>query len=196
MGRIANGFRNIKQEIGIFRLIVFLVLMFTTNISMDTMDLKFWISDMIHGSHALEFRNSMSVSLFMGPILAVMSFYIAQTGIYLFIGRALEGKNTGLIRFLGYVIKGLQECANDPNFWSSSSSDSNYDNIEKLLKYRDNKMAFMSNREAAEYMKGTGHIDMMISRPDLKQSRKTLSYLNNKTAFMSNESALNFLKGK
>ena len=187
--------KNHKQLIGIFRVTVYLILMFTfPNLSLDTTDIKYWVSDVIHGSHAPEFRTSTSVSLIMFPILALIGFYIFQTGFYIFIGNALNGKNTSPLRFLGYLITGIQECANDPNFWSSNSNSSDLGSIEKVLSYRDNKMALMSNKEAAEYMKGTGHVDMMISRPDLKQSRKTLSYLNNKVALMDNESALNFLK--
>jgi len=187
--------KNHKQLIGIFRVTVYLIIFFAfPNFGFDATDLEYWISDMIHGSHAPEFRESASVILVKLPILFLFGFYIFQTGFYIFIGNALNGKNTGPLRFLGYLITGIQECANDPNFWSSNSNGSDLGGIEKVLRYRDNKMALMSNKEAAEYMKGTGHVDMMISRPDLKQSRKTLSYLNNKVALMDNETALNFLK--
>lgn len=187
--------RNHKQAIGYFRVIVYLVLLFTTNISMNTMDLKFWVSDMIHGSHTIEFRDSLSVSIVFGTILAFVGFYIIQTFVYIIIGNDLSGKNTGILRFLYYVIRDLIRVSKDPDFWSSDSKGGDLNNIERVLSYRDNKMAFMSNKEAAEYIRGTGHVDMLLNRPDLKQSRKTLSYLNNKMAFMDNETALNFLKG-
>lgn len=187
--------KNHKQLIGIFRVTIYLILAFFFAKEMDAINVEYFVSDIIHGSHTAEFRESTSVKLIMLPILFIFGFYIIQTILYIFIGNALNGKSTGPLRFLGYLITGIQECANDPNFWSSSSNSSDLGNIEKVLSYRDNKMALMSNKEAAEYMKGTGHVDMMISRPDLKQSRKTLSYLNNKVALMDNETALNFLKG-
>lgn len=184
-----------KQLIGIFRITVYLVLVFTTNISLDPMDLKFWVSDMIHGSHAIEFRDSLSVSLVTGPILAIVSFYIIQTILYIFIGNALDGKNTSPLRFLRYLIRDLRKVSRDPNFWASDSGSSDLSNIERVLSYRDNKMALMDNRSAAEYMSGTGHVDLMISRPELRQGRKTLSYMNNKIALMDNETALNYIRG-
>lgn len=184
-----------KQLIGIFRVAIYLILVFTTDISLDPLDLKFWISDIIHGSHATEFRDSLSVNFILFPILAIISFYIIQTILYIFIGNALDGKNTNPLRFLGYVVSGLRDCVNDTNFWTSSSDSGDLNNIERVLSYRDNKMALMDNRSAAEYMQGTGHVDLMISRPDLVQSRKTLSYMNNKIALMDNETALNYIKG-
>jgi hypothetical protein len=60
-------------------------------------------------------------------------------------------------------------------------------------------MAMMNNKDVAEFMKSTGacrYVDMLFSRPDLKQGRKALSYMNNKMAFMSNEQALDYLKGQ
>jgi len=184
-----------KQLIGIFRIAIYLVLIFTTDISLDPMHLKFWISDMIHGSHAIEFRDSLSVSLVMGPILLIGAFYIIQTIMYIFIGNALEGKNTSPLRFLGILIKDLREVARDPNFWTSDSGSGDLNNIERVLSYRDNKMACMDNKSASEYMSGTGHVDFMLNRPDLKQSRKTLGYMNNKIALMDNETALNYIRG-
>lgn len=187
--------RNHKQLIGLFRVAVFLMLIFTTNISFDVMDLKFWVSDMIHGSHAAQFRNSMSVTFVMIPILALASFYIIQTILYVFIGNALAGKNTSPLRFLRLSISGLRDCVNQPNFWSSNSGSGDLSNIERVLSYRDNKMALMDNETATEFMSGTGHVDFMMSRPELKQSKKTLSYMNNKMALMDNETALNYIKG-
>lgn len=188
--------RNHKQLIGLFRVTVYLILVFTTNISLDVvMDFKFWVSDMIHGSLAAEFRNSMSVTFVMIPILALASFYIIQTILYVFIGNALAGKNTSPLRFLRLAISGLRECANDPDFWISNSGSGDLNNIERVLSYRDNKMALMDNKAATEYMSGTGHVDFMMSRPDLKQSRKALSYMNNKIALMDNETAVKYIKG-
>lgn len=170
--------------------------MYVLDLNFSNQEYEFWLYDLFYGSHTFELRKAGSgLVTFIGLIsYGLASFYIIQTLIYLWIGPALEGKNTGVLRFFKYVIIGLRDCANES--WTSGTSDSNLSNIENILKYRDNKMAFMSNKDAAEFMRGTGHIDMMLSRPDLEQSRKTLSYLNNKIAFMSNESALNFIKGK
>lgn len=186
-----------KQLIGIFRIVLALVLMYGFDVPLtDTFGLKIWVSDLIHGSHAPELRNSGSVSLVMFAILGVFSFYIIQSFVYIFIGSALEGKRTGLFRFLGYVVSGIQGAANNPYFWTSSSSSNDLSRIDEVLKYRDNKMALMDNRQAAEYMKGTGHIEHLMSRRDLKRSRQVLNYVNNKMNLMDNETALNYLKNQ
>lgn len=184
-----------KRLIGIFRVAIYLLLINFFAKEIDAINIEYLVSDMIHGSHTPEFRDSGIVVFIMLILYGIGSFYIIQTIVYLWVGNDLTGKNTGLFRFLYYVIRDLRACANDPNFGFNDTGDGNLNNIEKVLSYRDNKMTFMSNKEAAEYMRGTGHVDMMLSRPDLKQSRKTLSYLNNKMAFMDNETALNFLKG-
>ena len=183
-----------KRLIVVFRIVAYLVVIIFFTKEIDSFEFENFISDIIYGAHTAEFRDKAVIVIFEILYYGILSFYIIQTLAYIMCGDALDGKNTSIFRFIKLAIIGLRDAINDP--WSSSSSDSGYSNIENILKYRDNKMAFMSNKEAAEYMKGTGHIDMMISRPDLKQSRKTLSYLNNKMSFMSNESALNFLKGK
>lgn len=186
-----------KQLIGIFRIALALVLMYVFELPItDTFELKCWVSDLVHGSHTSNFRETGSVSVIMFLILGVFSFYIIQSFIYIFIGQALEGKRTGLFRFLGYVFSGLRDCANDPYFWSSSSESGDLSRIDEVLSYRDSKMALMSNREAAEYMKGTGHVEHLMSRRDLKRSRKVLSYVNNKMNLMDNETALNYLKNQ
>lgn len=187
-----------KQLIGIFRIALIMVLAYVFKLPiLDTFELKIMVSKLVHsGEYSAEFRNSLSVSLIMLVILGVMSFYIIQSFVYIFIGSALEGKNTGLFRFIGYVISGLRECASAPYFWSSSSNTSDYSRIEDVLKYRDNKMALMDNKQAAEYIKGTGHLEYLMTRKDLKHSRRTLSYLNNKLAFMDNEMGLDYLKNQ
>ncbi len=185
--------RNHKKLIGIFRVSVYLIALLVFDFEFSVTGLKFWVSDIIHGAHTAELRNSLSVNSVMFIILAIASYYIIQTLFYIFVGNDLNGKNTGLLRFLKYFIAGIRQNMTDPNFWSNNAS-GDLSNIERVVNYRDNKTAFMSNKEASEYMKGTGHVDMMMSRPDLKQSRKTLSYLNGKMAFMDNETAINFLK--
>jgi hypothetical protein len=187
--------KNHKQLIGIFRIIIYIVAIYSFDFSLDPYDLKIWASDMIHGAHTPELRETASVWLVRFLVLGASSFYIIQSFVYIFIGNALNGKNTGLFRFLRILVRDSVEAIRDPYFWTNSSTGGDLGGIEKVLSYRDNKMALMTNKEAAEYMRGTGHVDMMLNRPDLKQSRKTLSYLNNKIAFMDNESALEFLKG-
>lgn len=187
-----------KQLIGIFRIALLMVLAYVFKLPiLDPFEIKIMISKLVHsGQYTSEFRDSLSVNLIMFVILGLMCFYILQSLIYIFLGHALEGKRTGLFRFLGYVVSGLRECARDPYFWTRSSGSDDFSRLEDVLKYRDNKMAFMDNKRAAEYMKGTGHIEHLMNRKDLKQSQKTLSYLNNKVAFMDNERALDYLRGK
>jgi len=184
-----------KQLIGIFRIALVLILMYGFELPiMDTFKMECWLSELFHGENTAELRDSASVSFSMFFILGVMSFYIIQSFVYIFVGHALEGKNTGLFRFLGYVVSGLRECANDPYFWSSSSSSSDFSRIEDVLKYRDSRMKMMSNREAAEFMRGTGNVEHLLNNKDLKRSRKVLSYMNNKMNLMDNERALEYLK--
>jgi hypothetical protein len=80
--------------------------------------------------------------------------------------------------------------------YERSSGSSGYDNIERVLHYRDGKIANMGVADAANYIKGTGHIDHMMARTDLPQSQKTLSYLNNRLGNMGNDDAIKFLKGE
>ena len=179
-----------KQLIGFLRVIAALVLMYGFDLGVSPFEIRLWVSDLIHGAHTPELRHSASVVSTMLVILGLYSFYTFQTLGYIFVP-ALQERNTSLFNFVKIAIRGLR----DVDSLSSDSNDSSdYDRINKVLSYRDNKMAFMSNKDAAEFMKGTGHIDMMLSRPDLKQSRKALSYMNNKMSFMSNESALSFMK--
>ena len=184
-----------KQLIGVIRVIVALVLMYKFEFSFDPYDLKLWISDLIHGAHTPELRSSDSVAYAMIFVLGVASFFIIQTLLYIFIP-ALQNRNTSIFNFARHSFIAVIENLQDPYFWSSSSEGGNLDAVNKVLSYRDNKMAMMNNEQAAEFMRGTGHVDMLLSRPDLKQSRKALSYMNNKMAMMTNEQGLNFMKGQ
>lgn len=188
--------RNInKPLIAVFRIVLFFLVAYIFDLSLSTHELKMDISDLVHGDHTDELRNSGIVTFIRFIILALFSFYTIQTAVYLIVGNALEGKRTGLFSFIGHAFRGLREALSDPYFFSSGSASGGYDRVEEVLKYRDNKMALMNNRDAAEFMSGTGHVDLMLSRPDLKQSKKALGYMNGKMAFMSNEKALNFMKG-
>lgn len=185
-----------KQMIGVFRVAVYLVIVIFFPREFNNFNFKFWISDFLYGSHATEFRSSTAISLIMLLYYGILSFYIIQTMLYIFIGGALTGRKTGLFRFLGLLISGIQEAASAPNFWTSRSGSIQTDQIEKVLQYRDNRMAMMSNEDAVEFSKGTGHVEQMLTRPDLRQNRKVLSYMNNKIAFMDNETALEYLRGQ
>lgn len=184
-----------KQLIGFLRLVIVFGIAWILNLSFSAYDLKLFVSDLVHGAHTPELRDSVSVNTIMIVVLGLFSFYVLQSLVYLLVP-AVQERNTSLINFIKLSVKALGEIGKDPYFWTNGSNDGNLENINRVLSYRDNKMALMSNEKAVEFMKGTGHIDMLLSRPDLKQSRKALSYLNNKMAFMSNESALNFMKDK
>lgn len=187
-----------KPLIGIFRIAMVFVLGYGFGLPiLDTFEIKIMVSKLVHsGEFSDEFRNSASVSFIMFVILSVISFYIIQSFVYIFAGSSLEGKNTGLFRFIGYVISGLRECFYYHYFWSTNTNTADYSRIEDVLSYRDNKMALMTDKEAAEYIKGTGHLEYLMTRKDLKHSRRMLSYLNNKLAFMDNEMGLDYLKNQ
>jgi len=184
-----------KQLIGVLRVIVALVLMYSFDVSFDPYDLKLWISDLIHGAHTPELRNSDSVAMAMIPFALVAGFFIIQTILYITVP-ALQSRNTSIFNFTKHSFVAIIENLRDPHFWASSSESGNLDRVNEVLSYRDNKMAMMNNSQAVDFMRGTGHVDMLLSRPDLKQSRKALSYMNNKMSMMSNEQALNFMKGQ
>lgn len=185
-----------KRLIGFLRVIFYLILFVLLNLPISNFEVKLFISDLIHGSHGFEVRDTMGVKLVTFLYFGINSFFIIQTLMYIFIGGALNNRNTSIFRFFKLLISGIREMSQTQNFWTNSSTSVATDQIERVIQYRDNKIALMSNREAVEYMKGTGHIDFMMSRPDLKQNKKVLSYMNGKMAFMDNETAVNFLKGQ
>lgn len=183
-----------KQLIGIFRIAIYIVMVYYFDISLDPYDLKLWASDMIHGAHTPELRNSDSVWIVQFLVIGASSFYIVQSVVYILIGNALDGKKTGIFSFLKLLISGIIEAARDPYFWSSSDISGGLPQIEKVMQYRDNKMAMMSNKNAVKYMNSTAQLDQLVSSSHLKQSRKVLSYMNNKMAMMTNESAIKWLQ--
>ena len=181
-----------KTLIGLIRVLIFIPLAYYLDLSLDSYELKLWLSNLIHGGTEEVMRESTSVAFGMIVILGAASFFVIQTLVYLFIGHNLEGKRTGIFSFIKHAVVGLFEVG----IPSTPHTRENLSNIDRVLSYRDNKMSFMDNARAAEFMKGTGHVDMMISQPGLKNSQKTLSYLNNKMAFMSNDRAMDFLKNQ
>lgn len=78
-------------------------------------------------------------------------------------------------------------------FERNSNYSGNYDQIEKLKEYRDNKMKFMSYKDAADLMRKTAVINNLDENNP--QARKTLDYINNKIRFMSYKDAVEFLNG-
>jgi hypothetical protein len=185
-----------KQLIGVFRIAVYVVIVQFTDFNFSATDIAAWLAETIHGANTPEFRGSDAVWFGKLFILVPFGFYIIQTFMYIIIGNALDGKNTSFIRFLRILARDSIIAARDPLFWASSDVSGGLPQVEKVLSYRDNKMAMMNNKDAAEFMRSTGHVDMLLSRTDLKQSRKALSYMNNKMACMSNEKALDYLKGQ
>ena len=184
-----------KVIIGYFRVICFLILPHFVDFP-SSYEVKLYLSDLIHGSYTPELRNSAAVSIAFVVIYGICSFYILQTVMYLFIGGPLQERNTGIWNFLRHVCIAFKEMRNDKYFWTSDSDSSNFRNIDELLSYRDNKMAFMNNHDAAKLLKKTSHIDALRNSSDLKQSKKVLSYLNNKVALMDNKSALEYIQNK
>lgn len=161
---------------------------------MSLLESKKWFSDLIYGAHDEILRNSTIVTFFVFIYLGLLFFYSIQTFMYIFAGPALNGKNTGIIRFFGMCISTFIEfCQNPFDFFASSGSTSN---IERTLQYRDAKMCNMTNEQAVNFMRGTGNIEYMMSRPDLKQHSRVLNYMDSKMASMDNETALNFIKNQ
>jgi hypothetical protein len=78
-------------------------------------------------------------------------------------------------------------------FERNSNYSGNYDQIEKLKEYRDNKMKFMSYKDAADLMRKTAVINNLDEKNP--QARRTLDYINNKIRFMSYKDAVEFLNG-
>tara|TARA_B100000508_G_scaffold138385_1_gene134321 strand:+ start:4888 stop:5454 length:567 start_codon:yes stop_codon:yes gene_type:complete len=185
-----------KVLIGYFRVLLFFLIPIWIDIP-SSFEIKLYLSDLIHGGHTPEMRNSPSVKTILFLTYGLGSFYILQTVIYIFVGGPLQERNTSLWNFLRLVWDAVKEIRSDKHFWSSANdSNSNFRNIDQVLSYRDNKMAFMSNAQAAELLKKTSHIDTLRNSAELKQSRKVLSYLNNKVALMDNESALDYIQNK
>ena len=76
----------------------------------------------------------------------------------------------------------------------SSPKAGEYEEIDKFLDWRDNKMKFMSYPEAQKLMQDSSILNNLDkSNPEAKQ---TLDYINNKMRFMSYPESLEFLKGK
>jgi hypothetical protein len=183
-----------KQLIGVFRVVVYLVIVIFFSREIDSINFKYWVSDLIYGSHSVEFRSKTIIDLIMVIYYGILSFYIIQTVFYIVIGGALTGKNTSLLRFLRILVRDIREVAQTPSYWFGSGP-LQTDQIVKVLQYRDNRMSIMSNADAVEYSRGTGHVEQMMTRPDLKQNKKVLSYMNNRMAFMTFDDALNYMKG-
>ncbi len=185
-----------KQLIGIFRIGVYLVIVFFYAREFDNFNFKFWISDLIYGSHSEEFRGKILIDLIMLVYYGIISFYILQTFLYISIGSALQDKRTGLFRFIGMFFSAVWEISQNPHLWFTSSGSRTKSNIERVLEYRDAKMSNMTNEQAVKFMSGTAHVDFMMTRPDLKQHSRALNYMDSKMSSMDNETALKYIKGQ
>jgi len=183
-----------KQLIGVFRLLLAAILFVVLDVPSDPFEYKLMISELIHGGYSAELRNTAIVSIVMAVSLGILSFYILQSVIYIFVGSALNGRNTSIFNFFRHVFKSFGEMRNDPHFWTSDSNGGGTNSLQNVLSYRDNKMAMMNNAQAAEVMKKTSHVDSFLANPDHPQSKKVISYLNNKVAMMDNKTALEYLQ--
>lgn len=184
-----------KVATGYIRVIIYLTACYFFDIP-SIYEVKLYITDLYYGEYSQEYRDSGLVHFSMFLILSVLSFYIIQTIIYIFVGHALQNRNTSPFNLLRHVWKAILQIKSDKYFWTSDSTSCNFRNIDELLSYRDNKMAMMSNADAAVILKKTSHIDTLRGSADLPQSKKVLSYLNNKVALMDNESALKYIQNR
>jgi len=74
-------------------------------------------------------------------------------------------------------------------------SSSNFSEIEKFKKWRENKMKFMSYEDSAQLMRDTSAINNLEENSKYPETKKTLDYINNKIGFMSYTDAVKFLRG-
>ena len=79
--------------------------------------------------------------------------------------------------------------------WGGSGSVTGwpYENIERVMRYRESILASRCNNEAAELMAKTSWIDGMLSH-DGFHTQKTRQYLDSRLAGFSNEDGLEFIK--
>jgi hypothetical protein len=180
-----------KRIVGVFRLLVVAILSFGFGLPiLEPFQLECNVTEFIYEDNNPELRAMWPVQLTLFVYLLLASFYIFQTFMYLRLGRAMNGKDAGIVRFFKLTFKALRELPYD-----TTPTLGGYNNIERVLRYRDSKMANMGVEDAANYMRSTGHIDHMMTRTDLPQSQKALSYLNGRMGNMGNDDAIEFIKG-
>lgn len=181
-----------KRIIAIFRVVIVAILSFVFGLPLlEPFKLECSVAEFYFGDNNSNLRAMWPVQLTMFVYLLLASIYIVQTFLYLRIGSAMNGKDSSIIRFFKLSLKALQEFPDN----SSPSTGEKHENIERVLRYRDGKLANMGVADAADYMKGTGHIDHMLTRSDLPQAQKSLDYLNGRLGNMGNDDAVEFLRG-
>ena len=147
-------------------------------------------------------------------LIAVFVFFIINTGkLEIAIQNWEYYRNDGyfwynnfavfdLIAFITFIFGGYLFFSSDTilgNFiimnmpCDSSEINTNNKNIDDVKRYRNSKMAFMSNDDRAELIKQTGWVDGLDSYSG-KRVEDTKSYINSRITFMSSESALDWLK--
>lgn len=70
-----------------------------------------------------------------------------------------------------------------------------YKNINRILDYRDSKMAGMNDRDAAEFMRSTSYLNTINSGISGKNSQRALNFVESRMAGMSGEKGIQYLQG-
>jgi hypothetical protein len=77
------------------------------------------------------------------------------------------------------------------------SGNSNYPNINRILRYRESKLSSLDNDAALELMKDTAILDALYTGySNGTEAQRVLSYTESKLAGMSSDRALNYLSHK
>jgi hypothetical protein len=70
-----------------------------------------------------------------------------------------------------------------------------YRNINRILEYREAKMAGMNSRDAAEFMRSTSFLNTIGSGSSGRNSQRALDFVESRMAGMSGEKGIQFLQG-
>lgn len=70
-----------------------------------------------------------------------------------------------------------------------------YRNINRILEYRDSKMAGMNDRDAADLMRSTSYLNTISSGSSSKNSQRALDFVESRMAGMSGEKGIQYLQG-
>lgn len=71
----------------------------------------------------------------------------------------------------------------------------NYRNINRILEYRETKMAGMNSRDAADFMISTSYLNTISSGNSGKNSQRALNFVESRMTGMSGERGIQFLQG-
>ena len=69
----------------------------------------------------------------------------------------------------------------------------NYENINRILQYREDKMGLMTNEERVRFIMETSKLDNLYTSSGAN-TKKTLEYINGRLGLMSNDEGINYLK--